>query len=116
MCEYDETTAITKTDDAHGQHPIPLCAGCRGDDLFWTGDRQPCPLCTRGVRSGSWLICDECAVDAGVCVMDCVPIDGSSTEALPWLADLVRAERLGRESKHRVPRGPGRYSKSRNDA
>lgn len=75
----------------------PLCPGClEREHIFWTSDNMPCPLCKRGGRSGSWLICDACAKEAAVCVFDAAPLDGSSDQAVPWLVEVVAAARRER--------------------
>jgi hypothetical protein len=92
----------------------PLCAGClQRDHVFWNDDNRDCPLCDRRGRSGSWVVCAACAQEAGVCVLDAVPVDGSSEEPVPWLAEVVAGARRDEGERAGRPRGTGRYSTSR---
>ncbi len=104
--------AIDDTDDEGPEAP-PLCPGCRRrDHVFWTSDDRECPLCTRRGRSGSWVICDACANEAAVCVFDGLPLDGTSDDPVPWLAEVVAdARRENEAAQFGRPRGAGRYSK-----
>ena len=89
----------------------PLCPRCRRRDVFWTSDNKFSPLCERDRRSGSWLICDACANEAQVCVNDAAPLDGSSEEPVPWLAEVAAVARREREeAQFGRSRGPGRHS------
>lgn len=98
-----------------GQSDVPpLCPSCRHQQVFWTSDNKDCPLCERRGRSGSWVICAACAEEAGVCVFDAGPLDGSSEDPVPWLAEVVAAAQRERaEAQFTRPRGTGRYSKPR---
>jgi hypothetical protein len=96
----DEDEAIAALDGADGEGPQvpPLCPRCRRrEHVYWTSDNNACPLCERGGRSGSWLICDACAEEAAVCVYDAAPLDGSSDEPPPWLVEVAAAARRERE-------------------
>lgn len=111
----DEAEAIRAIGQPGGEGPElpPLCPRCRRRDMFWTSDNQACPLCDHKGRSGSWLICPTCAEEAQVCVYDAAPLDGSSEQAVPWLAEVVAVARRAREEaqfgKPR-PHGKGRYT------
>lgn len=112
----DEAEAIRDIDraDRVRRDVPPLCPRCQREQVFWTSDNRDCPLCEQRGRSGSWVICGTCAEEAGVCVFDAAPLDGSSEEAVPWLAEIVAAARRERqEAMFSRPRGTGRYSKSR---
>ena len=111
----DEAKAIRAIgrDDRLRRDVPPLCPRCQRGQVFWTSDNKDCPLCERRGRSGSWVICDTCAEEAGVCVFDAAPVDGSSEEAVPWLEEVIAAARRERqEGMLSRPRGTGRYSKS----
>ena len=100
--------------DGEGPEVPPLCPQHRQGDVFWTSDNHACPLCDRKGRSGSWVICPACAEEAGVCVYDATPLDGSSEAPVPWLGEVVAVARRAREEAHfGKPRGPGRYSDRR---
>jgi hypothetical protein len=98
----EEEAAIRAIDDPNRQGPEapPLCSRCqRRQHVFWTDDSRDCPLCKRGRRSGSWVICEDCAKEAAVCVFDCLPLDGTSDDPVPWLAEVVDAARRAREQE-----------------
>jgi hypothetical protein len=102
----EEEAAIRAIDDAdEGPEAPPLCPRCRRrQHVFWTSDSRDCPLCNRGGRSGSWVICEACAKEAAVCVFDCLPLDGTSDDAVPWLAEVVATARRAREQEQFGPR------------
>ena len=112
----EEEAAIRAIDDPNraGPEAPPLCPRCRRGDVFWTSDNRDCPLCIRGGRSGSFVICEACAKEAAVCAFDCLPLDGTSEDAVPWLLEVVAAARRENEAaQFRKPRGAGRYSEKK---